>query len=576
MKTNFSQLFRRSAKKRSRPLSRSASGFTFRMEELERRLNFSGISASPDAGIVFIDGSAGNDTAYVSINTHGDNNTANDTLVVKLVHDGITDKQTFDLYKQTANGPVRQFKMIAFEGHGGSDKVVDFTDLGLSVLEKTIDAGDQKAIAFNSATGQLSINGTAQNDTVTCSSTLAGLHVSMQNQSGTLDVYKPFYKGTPQGVKPVVSNINFAGHAGNDKFTNNTWVDCEAYGGVGQDTLYGGTGNDVLDGDKDEQGDSYPASGDKDYLYGSAGNDTLMGDQGDDALYGGKGNDTIYGGDGNDYISGMDGNDFLYGEKDNDTLYGDAGDDQLQGNAGNDLLLGGTGNDTIEGGTGNDALYGGADWDSLEDNDGNNFLYGGDGADQIYVGHVSMGAVNTDVNYVEGGAGSDKIISFGGKATLHGGDGHDYLMGAQSGLGALDYLYGEGGDDTLVGGNFTALLSGGNGDDWIVGSDGNDTIVGGAGRDLLFGGLGSDNIDGGAGDDILIGGQCSGGLEADHVPDTLTGGTGNDRFQIDPNGNGGSYDKVTDFTVGDLKLANIAWGNWFTDVNFAGKGKPVN
>src|SRR5205823_321312 len=111
--------------------------------------------------------------------------------------------------------------------------------------------------------------------------------------------------------------------------------------------------------------------------------------------------------------------------------------------------------------------------------------------------------------------------------------------------------------------------------DWIVGSDGNDTIVGGAGRDLLFGGLGSDNIDGGAGDDIIIGGQCSGGLEADHVPDTLTGGTGNDRFQIDPNGNGGSYDKVTDFTVGDLKLASIAWGNWFTDVNFAGKGKPV-
>jgi len=163
----------------------------------------------------------------------------------------------------------------------------------------------------------------------------------------------------------------------------------------------------------------------------------------------------------------------------------------------------------------------------------------------------------------------------GGTAYLHGGDGHDFLQGAQTGLGALDYLYGEGGDDTLSGGHYTALLSGGNSDDWIMGSGGNDTIVGGAGRDLLFGGLGSDNIDGGLGDDILIGGSCSGGMAADHVPDTLTGGAGNDRFRIDPNGNGGSYDTVTDYTVGDMKLSSIDWSQWFSDVNFAGKGKPV-
>jgi Ca2+-binding RTX toxin-like protein len=575
MKTNFSQLFRRSSKKRPRPARRLATRTRY-LEDLERRLNFTGISFSADAGIVFINGSAGNDTAYVSVNTHGDNNAANDTLVVKLVHDGISEKQTFDLYKQTAGGLVKQFKTIAFEGNGGSDKVVDFTNLQLSVLEKGIEAGsDQKAVSFNPANGELAISGTSQNDTVTCDSTLAGLHVSMQNQSGTLDVYKPTFIGTPQGVKPVVTNIYFAGHAGNDTFKNNTWVDCKAYGGAGQDTLYGGTGNDVLDGDKNDEGESYPASGDKDYLYGNAGNDTLNGDQGDDTLYGGEGKDTLYGGDGNDFLSGMGGDDYLYGDKDNDTLYGDAGDDQLEGGDGNDLLLGNGGNDTMEGDAGNDALYGGADWDYLEDNNGNNFLYGGDGADQIFVGHVSNVPGNSDVNYVDGGAGSDKIYSFGGTAYLHGGDGHDFLQGAATGLGAVDYLYGEGGDDTLVGGHYTALLSGGNGDDWIIGSDGNDTIVGGAGRDLLFGGLGSDNIDGGAGDDILIGGSCSGGMAADHVQDTLTGGAGNDRFRIDPNGNGGSYDTVTDYTVGDMKLANIDWSLWFSDVNFAGKGKPV-
>src|SRR5262245_18048114 len=176
MKTNFSQLFRRSSKKRSRPARRLATRPRRYMEDLERRLNFAGISFSADAGIVFINGSAGNDTAYVSVNTHGDNNAANDTLVVKLVHDGITEKQTFDLDKQTPGGLVKQFKTIDFTGNGGNDKVVDFTNLHLSALEKGIEAGsDQKAISFNPATGELSISGTSQNDTVTCDNTLAGL-----------------------------------------------------------------------------------------------------------------------------------------------------------------------------------------------------------------------------------------------------------------------------------------------------------------------------------------------------------------------------------------------------------------
>ncbi len=79
---------------------------------------------------------------------------------------------------------------------------------------------------------------------------------------------------------------------------------------------------------------------------------------------------------------------------------------------------------------------------------------------------------------------------------------------------------GQGGDDTLLGGNGDDQLCG----DWVTGisspKGGNDLLSGGAGNDLLIGGGGND---------------------------ILTGGSGSDTFQFDP---GSGQDRITDFAVG--------------------------
>src|SRR4029434_5105543 len=107
MKAFLSRLFGLSSRKSSKTQRRNAFRTNLRMEGLERRDTPAGIGVSWDAATVFMDGSAGADTAYISINTHGDNNAANDTLVCKLVHGNTSETQSFALYKQTANGLVQ-------------------------------------------------------------------------------------------------------------------------------------------------------------------------------------------------------------------------------------------------------------------------------------------------------------------------------------------------------------------------------------------------------------------------------------------------------------------------------------
>lgn len=62
-------------------------------------------------------------------------------------------------------------------------------------------------------------------------------------------------------------------------------------------------------------------------------------------------------------------------------------------------------------------------------------------------------------------------------------------------------LYGDAGNDALMGGGGPSLLSGG---------DGNDKLTGGSGRSVQVGGAGADTLGGGAADDLLIGGVYGG------------------------------------------------------------------
>ncbi|MGB0905644.1 MAG: hypothetical protein ACPGVJ_12170, partial [Mangrovicoccus sp.] len=90
----------------------------------------------------------------------------------------------------------------------------------------------------------------------------------------------------------------------------------------------------------------------------------------------------------------------------------------------------------------------------------------------------------------------------GGADTLLGGDGNDILKGQDG----EDVIYGGAGDDQISGGRNDDLLYGGAGADLLHGNGGNDTIEGGDGADLLYGDDGNDQLEGGAGNDILRGG----------------------------------------------------------------------
>jgi Ca2+-binding RTX toxin-like protein len=145
------------------------------------------------------------------------------------------------------------------------------------------------------------------------------------------------------------------------------------------------------------------------------------------------------------------------------------------------------------------------------------------------------------------------------------GDGADRVVVEADDL--IARVWGEDGDDTLVGHG---------GSDTLMGDGGNDTILGGAGTDELWGGAGRDKLNGQAGDDVLIGGDgddtLSGGGGADLLSgdagddwlqgqgsslDRLSGGPGNDTLD-----GGSGYDHLfetadVDFTVTDTTLVGV-------------------
>lgn len=121
----------------------------------------------------------------------------------------------------------------------------------------------------------------------------------------------------------------------------------------------------------------------------------------------------------------------------------------------------------------------------------NIIVYGGDGQDTLQI--------NCDDNrdhWLYGEDGEDTLLGDGGRETLYGGDNDDYL---DSGA-ADDYLYGEAGNDVLFGGKDQDYLDGGDGNDFIdpgkrTGSD-IDEVYGGAGKDIVTSGDFDDTVAG--------------------------------------------------------------------------------
>lgn len=243
------------------------------------------------------------------------------------------------------------------------------------------------------------------------------------------------------------------------------------------------------------------------------------------------------------YIRGTRGDDNLVGTNEDDLIEGRKGHDTLSGGAGADTLVGGAGDDTSyvdntldrvvekrDGGT--DTVVATVDW-QLGKHVENLTLNGMPSTDLRGIGNALANVIQGDIgqNHIDGGAGNDTIsggwaLSPGATDTLIGGEGDDDITASAGGFEG-DLLYGGTGNDTLRG--QSATLYGEGGDDLLIGGPGwghhaiGNALYGGAGNDTLQSG---GYLDGGDGDDLMsttFGSGVQGGLGND----TLTGSGAN-------------------------------------------------
>lgn len=195
---------------------------------------------------------------------------------------------------------------------------------------------------------------------------------------------------------------------------------------------------------------------------------------------------------------------------------GNDGDDTIQvqnaangaifnGNAGVDfigVIAGqyGFNGSTVFGGQGDDiiALVGDGIVDST--------FKGNDGDDLIYLDST----LNASGLLINGNAGDDTITTFsfrGGDlsdSAVRGGDGDDSINIAGFATANVD-IFGDAGDDTIIGGN------------------GNDDIIGGVGADAMIGGLGNDNFIFAAGDSLAATAKAAARVTFGNGVDEITG-----------------------------------------------------
>lgn len=200
-----------------------------------------------------------------------------------------------------------------------------------------------------------------------------------------------------------------------------------------------------------------------------------------------------------------------------DVLTGGPAEDFLEGLGGNDLLLGGDGEDFLNGGYGNDTLVGGGQTDNLAGGFGNDtyVINLGDGDDYLY----NEGGADT-IAFGAGIALTDLSLSYSAFGEL-------FITIAPT--GQMLSLYSEEGgefswlvfeDETQV--SLAELIASAGelptGLELYAGDDG-ETLTGGETADSLYGGAGDDALHGNAGMDYL---------EAYEGNDVIVGGAGND------------------------------------------------
>lgn len=367
------------------------------------------------------------------------------------------------------------------DGFLGTDTVeyqlIDAHGTAFGEATVSIDVTPRGVISWDESSGQVTVYGTDQADTMHAAPVRAGetFQITLQH-SGT----------TTRASFPIddVTEIVFRGYAGNDEITNNTTITSVLRGGDGDDILRGGDGNDEL--------------------FGGNGEDSLSGNAGDDTLHGGAAGDSYF----NQVLEGGAGNDVLFGGPNRDALDGGPGDDQLFGGADRDVLAGGVGTDTLFGEAGRDSYNvtpgspEAPNRDEIHDDDLQNVVsfrlfttsvvFSLDGPLEQHIDDATT-VVLPNRNYwlLEGSYGDDVLRGRSdGMNEIWGLHGNDLIIGGPAG----DALHGGPGNDTLQGGGGVDLLRGESGDDELYGGEGVDRLEGGPGQDIGDGGPGADNV----------------------------------------------------------------------------------
>jgi Ca2+-binding RTX toxin-like protein len=265
---------------------------------------------------------------------------------------------------------------------------------------------------------------------------------------------------------------------------------------------------------------------------------------------GGGGDDIIIGDDTAQTLTGGSGNDIIWGRNGVDHLEGGDGDDTLRGGGGNDFITGGAGDDFIDGGDINLSQdEDGIDTAIFDDRSGGIVDLDSQGAasssssrapfllikrgDEVDTLHsierivlsggadtlrVDAGANLVGIQEIDAGAnpaGTQDTLdlsAYSGKLELKNGnligdginiqlDNFEKVVGLSSedqinltGT-SIRFAQGDAGDDTIIGGNLSAVL---------LGNDGNDTLIAGSAGDTLDSSIGDGIYVGGAGSDTFV------------------------------------------------------------------------
>jgi Ca2+-binding RTX toxin-like protein len=431
-------------------------------------------------GTTAVAGSYGNDTIF--------GNDGNDQIFGQMGNDWIDAGNGMD-YVEGGGGAD-----VIFGGYGQDDLIGGSSDLFgyATAAQRSLDGTDViygdtgNATSLNDL-GDQSANGHAHN-----ADTIAGDNADIfRLVSGTqyLTFNYDNYPGATEHIVPRAVRLLDYSPTGEPYTSCNpaSPADCATYVGAGNigaaDFLFGESGNDTI--------------------YGETGSDTIFGGGQDDTLIGNAGNDWISGGTGDDGILGDDGLLLLARNGVAEPLYGLAattqttlgaddhgdheGDITLTVNVtgrltytaieqpffvgGNDIIYGGLGNDFLHGGAGDDAISGAEALDNFANN-GNPLAY-----------LTALGYTVTNVLGYNAATQQSKYFDPAHpfqKITV---GGVDFLLNFTSALSFDPATY----DPTT---NAQPVLD--DGQDVLFGDAGNDWLVGGTNQDVLFGGWGND------------------------------------------------------------------------------------